>query len=67
MRHCKNVALTLVCVTVNAGISDGCVCLKLGIGGEVWAETIIILVFPAKMCAYVCICDSVQKNLHVSV
>lgn len=34
---------------------------------EVWAETMIVLVFPTQIRAYVCICDSVQKNLHVRV
>lgn len=56
-----------MCVAVNVGINGGCVCLGLCVGGEVWAETILILLFPTQMCAYVCICDSVQKNLHVSV
>lgn len=33
-------------VTVNVGINGGCVCLGLGVAGEVWAETMIVLVFP---------------------
>lgn len=40
--------LNLVCVMVNVNISGGS---ELGVGGEVWAETMIVLVFPAQMCS----------------
>ena len=68
-------ALTLaIWVTSQPGVCDcecgyngGCVCLGLGVGGEVWAESMTVLVFSIQLCAYVCVCDWMQKSLHMSV
>lgn len=49
------------------GYNGGCVCLGLGVGGEVWTESMIVLVFPVQMCAYVCVYDRMQKCLYMSV
>lgn len=52
---------------MNMSINGGCVGSELSVGGEVWAKTMIVLVFPTQMHAYICICDTVQKNLLMSV
>lgn len=41
--------LNLMCVTVNVSINGGCVGSELGVGREVWSETMIVLVFPTQM------------------
>lgn len=52
---------------VNMSINSGCVGWELGVGGEVWAGTMVVLVFPTQMHACICICDTVQRTLPMSV
>lgn len=52
----------MVCVTVNVGISGGCVCLGLGVEGRSVGRKYDCGGFPNTKCTYVWICDSVTEE-----